>query len=341
MTPLAFEARYGADWDELGALIARVRATAKTRRADADFPADRLAQLYRRACEQLALARARDYPPYLVDRLEALTHDGHQIVYQWRDYGWRRLLYLVTDEFPRAVRAHAIYVWVAAAAFVLPLAAIGLLVHARPELILSVVDAQTAAEFESMYSTSAESIGRRRSVDTDWQMLGFYIRNNVSVAFQCFAGGMFAGIGSLFFLAFNGALIGAVAGYLTERGLSETFYGFVATHSSFELTAIVLSGAAGLRIGHAVLSPGRRSRLDALGVAAREAIVIVYGVAGMLIIAAVIEAFWSSSATIPAGVKYGVAAICWAGVLGYLLRQGRGRGAADGNSLPTATRRAP
>ena len=100
-------------------------------------------------------------------------------------------------------------------------------------------------------------------------MFGFYIRNNIGVAFQCFAGGLFAGLGSLFFLAYNGAFGGAVAGYLTERGLSSTFYSFVATHAAFELTAIVLSGAAGLKIGHALLAPGRRTRVQSLVIATR------------------------------------------------------------------------
>ena len=70
-----------------------------------------------------------------------------------------------------------------------------------------------------MYSPSADSIGRLRTVDTDWMMFGHYIRNNIGVAFQCFAGGLFAGLGSIFFLAFNGAFGGAIAGYLTGRGL--------------------------------------------------------------------------------------------------------------------------
>jgi uncharacterized membrane protein SpoIIM required for sporulation len=134
---------------------------------------------------------------------------------------------------------------------------------------------------------------------------------------------LFAGVGSLFFLGFNGAYIGAIAGYLTERGLSATFYSFVATHGAFELTAIVLSGAAGLRIGHALIAPGPRTRLQALTLASREAIVIVYGVTGMLLIAAAVEAFWSSATWIPHGVKYAAAAVCWIVVIGYLWRQGR------------------
>ena len=145
-------------------------------------------------------------------------------------------------------------------------------------MILSVVSSETAASFEEMYSPSADSIGRTRTATTDWMMFGFYIRNNVGVAFQCFAGGLFAGLGTLFFLAYNGAFAGALAGYLTERGLSSTFYSFIATHSAFELTAIVLSGAAGLRIGHALLAPGRLTRLQSLVLATRDSAVLLYGV---------------------------------------------------------------
>jgi uncharacterized membrane protein SpoIIM required for sporulation len=181
-----------------------------------------------------------------------------------------------------------------------------------------------------MYSNTAETIGRAREAQTDWVMFGFYIRNNIGIAFQCFAGGLLAGVGSLFFLAFNGAFAGAIGGYLTQRGLGSTFYSFVVTHSAFELTAIVLAGAAGLRLGHALLAPGRLTRLQSLVLASRESIVIVYGLTVMLLIAAAIEAFWSSARWIPLPVKYGVAATCWIAVLTYLLRQGRGADADAG-----------
>jgi uncharacterized membrane protein SpoIIM required for sporulation len=157
-------------------------------------------------------------------------------------------------------------------------------------------------------------------------MFGFYIRNNVGVAFQCFAGGLFAGLGTLFFLAYNGAFSGALAGYLTARGLSTTFYSFIATHSAFELTAIVLSGAAGLRIGHALMAPGRQTRVQALVQATRDSAVLLYGVTAMLFVAAAIEAFWSSANWIPPVVKYSVAGICWTAVLGYFTLQGRRAG---------------
>jgi uncharacterized membrane protein SpoIIM required for sporulation len=172
-----------------------------------------------------------------------------------------------------------------------------------------------------MYSDSATSIGR--AAEGDWLMFGYYISHNIGIAFQCFAGGLFAGLGSVFFLIYNGAFAGAIGGYLTERGHASTFYSFAVTHSAFELTAIVLAGAAGLKIGHSLVVPGRLSRMQSLVAATKRSSVVISGATAMLLIAAAIEAFWSSAGWLPHAVKYGVAGTCWVGVLGYLTFQGR------------------
>ena len=261
---------------------------------------------------------ARAYPAHLVDRLERLTADGHQLIYHRRELGFARLEQVIAVEFPAAVETRIAYVAVATAVFVLPTLIVGLLVYRQPEMILTVVDAETAASCEEMYSLSAESIGRGRTADTDWMMFGHYIRNNISVAFQCFAGGLFAGLGSLFFLGYNGVHSGAIGGYLTERGLSSTFYSFIVTHSAFELTAIVLSGAAGLQIGHALLETGAAHAAAGARRGDRESAVVLYGVTAMLLVAAAIEAFWSSAAWLPHPAKYGVAVVCWIAVIELL-----------------------
>jgi uncharacterized membrane protein SpoIIM required for sporulation len=321
MTPLQFEQLYQGEWQELEDALAQLRR--RFGRSRAPLAGERIAWLYRRACGQLALARERCYPAHLTERLEQLTAAGHQLIYQRAELGAARLGRFITHGFPRAVRAHRAYVWVALAVFALPTLALGLLVYLRPELVLTMVDAGTASGLESMYGDGAESFGRLRSAQTDWQMFGYYINNNIGIAFQCFAGGLAAGIGSLFYLAYNGALGGAVGGYLTGRGLGHNFYAFIVTHSAFELSAVVLSGAAGLSLGHALLAPGRRTRLAALTHAAREAMPVMYGVVILLAIAAAVEAFWSSAAWLPPAVRYPVALICWCAVLGYLARQGR------------------
>src|SRR6201989_961514 len=134
--------------------------------------------------------------------------------------------------------------------------------------------------------------------------------NNIGVAFRCFASGIVFGIGSVFFIIFNGLLGGAVAGYLAARGFGGTFFPFVVTHSAFELTAIVFAGGAGLKIGRAVLLPGRATRTTALEKAARESGVIIFGTAVMLLIAAALEAFWSSASWVAPVVKYEFGGLC-------------------------------
>ena len=321
VTPLHFEELYQAEWAELEGLLDQLLRRKKAGQGAAPIQGERVAVLYRRACEHLALARARSYPAYLLNQLERLTADAHQVIYQRREFGLAKIRHFLNFEFPHSVRANAVYVWVSAALFYIPALVIGWLMYARPELILSVVDASTAASFEQMYSDAAKAVGRE--AQGDWLMFGFYIRHNIGIAFQCFAGGLFAGIGSLFYLIYNGAIIGAVAGYLTERGHGPTFWAFVVTHSAFELTAIVLSGAAGLKIGYSLVAPGRLTRLQSLVKATRDCAPIVAGTAMMLFVAAALEAFWSSANWLPHLLKYGVATACWIGVLGYLTLQGR------------------
>jgi uncharacterized membrane protein SpoIIM required for sporulation len=160
-------------------------------------------------------------------------------------------------------------------------------------------------------------------------MFGYYIMNNIGIAFQTFASGLLFGLGSLFFLLFNGLMIGAVAGHLTQIGYGETFWSFVVGHGAFELTAIALAGAAGLKIGWALLVPGRLPRAEALRIAAGSSVRLVGGVIVFLLLAAFIEAYWSSMALASPTLKYAVGAALWLLVLAYLLLAGRGTHAPD------------
>ena len=329
MTPRQFEALHAASWQELEQACAHGDKAPKW---NAAAPSDRgplldrarFAELYRAACEQLALARSRGYPVAMIERLELLTTRGHQRIYRRADSGMARLLRFVLVDFPSSVRAHRRHVLVALLVFAGPLLAVGIESYRDPGFILSVHNAESVDEYDRMYSGSDGPVGRANA-GADWAMFGHYIRNNIGIAFQCFASGLFFGVGSLFFLGLNGVMAGSVAGYLTWRGDGENFYSFVVTHGAFELTAIVLAGAAGLMLGESLLFPGRHKRAAALQLAAGRAIVIVYGVTAMLFVAAGIEAFWSSARWIEPSVKYGVGGTCWLAVIAYFCFQGRPR----------------
>ena len=326
VTPLSFEAAYAATWHELEGLLDEMERVPKPGVKWPNTPFQegaRLSELYRASCEHLALALSRAYPPSIVDRLQTLTHRAHRVIYRRRGFGLEALRQLVLVDFPQAVRVHRWYVLIAALVFVLPMLTVGVAAYQDGDFVLHFMDAKERDHYERMYSSEARKLGQPRNAEDDWSMFGHYIQNNIGIGFQCFASGLLAGVGSLLVVFYNGLHVGVVAGFLTAQGHSENFYSFVVTHCSFELTAIVLSGAAGLRLGHAVVAPGRRTRLEALKHHASGAVVVMYGVFGMLVIAAVIEAFWSSSKWITPWVKYSAGGLCWLLVLSYLIFQGR------------------
>ncbi|MCZ6641955.1 MAG: stage II sporulation protein M [Gammaproteobacteria bacterium] len=280
---------------------------------------------YQRLTRDLSVAKARGYSRRLIASLNALVIRGHNVIYVYRAGFFRSALKFLVSGFPGRVRRERGYVFVAAAMFLLPLLAMVITILQAPEWVYSVMSASQVSGLEAMYDPSVNSFGRERQSDSDFQMFGFYILNNVSIAFQLFASGLLFGLGSVAYLAFNGVFIGAAAGHLLHVGYAQTFLSFVAGHGSFELTAIVLAGAGGLMLGHALIAPGERSRLGALRLRARSAVEILMGAGIMLLIAAFIEAFWSSSSFVVSGVKYVVGVTLWVLVLGYLMFSGRQR----------------
>lgn len=319
MKQTTFELHHQAQWQTLQKWL---EALDRHETIDAsqvtDFP-----RLYRQVCTHLALARDRHYTPYLVERLNLLVLRGHQHFYQHHGNWGRALVNFIVLAFPTWVRKEYLTVLFSSLLFIGPLLAIFIGIQLHPDLIYSVMDTEEVKELERMYHPLAEHLGRNREADSDFLMFGFYIRNNISIAFQTFAGGILFGLGTLFFLLFNGLIIGAVAGHLTHLSYTQPFYTFVIGHSAFELTAIVLAGAAGLKLGMALLAPGRFTRLQSLQHAALDSIHLVYGVIGMLLLAAFIEAFWSSNTALEPWLKYTVGGLLWFLVINYFWRVGR------------------
>ena len=281
------------------------------------------ASRYRRLCHLHALAQDRHYSSYLVDKLGDLVVRGHQQLYRRRQPLAQQLISFVVSDFPRLVRQEQRYFWWATALLYLPALLLFLAVLWQPDLVYTIMAPDQVGEFEDMYNPDNRVLGSARESDTNWAMFGYYINNNISVSFRTFASGIMFGVGSIFFLVYNGLLFGAVAGHLTNATFTETFFTFVIGHGSFELTAIVISGAAGLKLGYSLLNPGNLSRKESLKRASLVAIRLIYGVILMLVIAAFIEAFWSSNNILVPWQKYMVGAFLWAIVISYLALSGR------------------
>ena len=320
-----FENRYSPDWEQFEQKIKFAQLSAKKRFAHAD-ELKNYDQQYRLLCYCLSLARERQYSPHLIHRLEAMVFRGHQVFYQKRLNIFTHIYQFILFGFPSAVRKQSKFVWIACVLFYLPALVVFAITLLFPELVYSVIDPGTVGKIEAMYDPSLDRLGRERQSDTDFMMFGFYIRNNIGIAFQSFAGGIIGTLGTQFYLLYNGIFFGAIDAHIINIGYQETFYSFVAGHSSYELTGIVLSGAAGLQLGWAIIAPGNFSRKQALINAGKQSMLLVYGAIFLLLIAAFVEAFWSSISSIPPVTKYWVGIGGWVAVIAYLSLMGRGRG---------------
>jgi uncharacterized membrane protein SpoIIM required for sporulation len=310
-------------WDKLQQLLEQMAKPPRQRDAG---NLSELPSLYRRVCADYAMARHRRYSTGLVDELHDLVMRGHSVLYRRKSVWLWRIITFYWVDFPATLRRNGRIFWLATALFYLPFVIFGGLAYYNEEIIYSLMSSADVASLEYMYDPSNPSPWRdeSRASSTNFAMFGYYIYNNIGIGFQSFATGMLAGIGSAFFMVFNGTYIGAAAGHLTQLGFVESFWSFVAGHSAFELTAICICGGAGLLLGKAILAPGRRRRIDALKAAALEAVKLVMGAATMLFIAAFIEAFWSSNGAVASGVKYGVGIGFWLLLALYLTFAGRG-----------------
>lgn len=325
-----FVTRYQHEWQQFEDWLQRRGERTRKQRPsiDPDVLGDEtIPQRYRRLCQQLALARRRGYSPQLVEQLQQLMQRGHNLLYRTPAPRWQRALEFLFADFPSTVRSQAGGMWVACALFAIPLVGIFVLLQYKPELIHMLMDPRELAHIEKMYDPAADNLGRDSG--TDWAMFGHYIMNNISIGLRTFASGLLAGIGTILVLLFNGITIGAVAGHLQQIGSGDPFWRFVVGHAPFELTAIVIAGGAGLQLGLRLVAPGRKRRIDALIEGGVIGARLCLGVAFMLLVAAFIEAFWSSIAWVPMWGKLSVSAVLWTAVLLWLWRGGRGGDHAD------------
>lgn len=323
MNQSQFEHAYQDQWNRfnnmLEALESKSGSTSESKLSPEEFPSQ-----YRQICNHYGLSQARHYSPALVDKLHGLVLRGHNLLYKCKSNLFWTAINFIVGNFPRCLRQNHIAFWIAFLLFYGPAVAVGIATYHNSTLIYSIMDEHQVSNMESMYSPEKREKIRPegRDAESDIFMFGYYIRNNISIGFRTFATGIIFGIGSVFLLVFNGIAIGGVAGHLSHPPYVETFWQFVSGHGAFELTAIVICGAAGLMIGHSLVCPGQYKRFDSLKLKAPIALQLVMGAALMLVCAAFIEAFWSSS-RLPSSIKFSFAAFNWLFVILYLLLAGR------------------
>jgi len=271
-----------------------------------------LSQLYERTAGHLAYAQAHFTDTQAIAALTRRVVGTYGVLYGVRRHTWRTIGRFFSQTFPRTVWESGWYLLVSALALFVPAIVAGVWVdhsHAALNALLpaAVREAYVNHDFASYYS-SEPSAAFASQVYT----------NNVLVAFEAFAGGIALGLGTLAALVNNGLNIGFAGGMFYAAHRPAEFWGLVTPHGLLELTSVVLAGAAGLRLGWALVQPGDYPRSVALSRAGPQAITLVLGTVLTLAVAGTIEGFVTGSA-LPTTVRVGIGVVVELTFLSWVL----------------------
>jgi uncharacterized membrane protein SpoIIM required for sporulation len=296
-------------WRELEAGCGRLESGRRKSRQASEIA--RFAFLYRAACADLALADAYQLPPATVQYLHQLVGRAHNQMYRSRSFDVAHWSHEMLVALPRrlfrdnSLRLAFVIFW---GMFLATMA----VAYVSPDFAERLLGKEMITGMEQMYDSPLED----RDVDTGTGMSGFYLQHNAGIGLQCFAGGIFFGVGGILITISNAAILGAVFGHMLTVPQRENFYHFVTGHGPFELTAIVLAAGAGMRMGFSLIDTRGWRRGAALRLAAREAVpaicasIVLFGLAGL------IEAFISPS-PLPYWVKASVGIVTTLLLLAY------------------------
>ena len=271
-----------------------------------------LARLYRSICYDLSLVQSREWGSRLEDYLNDLVAGGHNCLYRTSPASLTGVLEYLLTGFPRLLRQRWRAFALSAALFLVPFIVGTIVGTTRPDLAVLVAGEAELQQATESYSRELYTATDDRYTGERSFMFGFYVNNNTGIAFQAFALGALAGIGTCYVLLSNGISIGLVQGAMLAKGgaTAVNFTSFVITHGSLELTAIVISGAAGLVLAQSLLLPGDRTRMESLRHHGRESLQLALGAGVMLFGAALLEGYFSPLPIAP-GIKYAAGSLAW------------------------------
>ena len=277
-----------------------------------------LGRIYRRTASDLAIARAESRDPRLINYLNSLVIRAHGRIYQADAQGGSRIKNFFAREFPQTFRRTWRFTAVSFGVFAL-FSIIGFLGTKYDPEFSELVG--VPAGFREMFIETKthwwEDLNEANQVGAS-----SIFTHNIQVTIYTFAFGALFGVGTLFYLAYNGAIIASILSLTYNAGFGNDLVTFMVGHGVVELSCIFMAGGAGLLIGTAMLMPGDLSRADALKSRGKDAVRLMMGVAILLVLAGIIEGF-ISPAPIPASIKYSVGAVTGIALYSYLLLAGR------------------
>ena len=302
------------NWNRLDALVHQVGSSGVKSLPPADLRD--LGLLYRQAAADLSAVRADRSSRPLEQYLNRLVSRAHNYVYSGRRISWSSLWNFFAHGYPRLLRRLSGYLLAATLVSVAAGLLGALIVMLRPDFGVMFLGADKVANLDQhkMWTDSILSVKP--------QAASGIMTNNITVCFLTFAGGITAGLFTLYSLFNNGLMLGAIAVTCRQHHMALSLWSFVAAHGALEIPSIMISGAAGLRLAAGILFPGMLRRRAALAQAGLEAVQLVSATIPLLIVAGTLEAFLSPTHA-PIALKFAVGAVLFIGLVLWLTEGGR------------------
>lgn len=305
----AFVLAHRPTWDRLEVLV-------KRRRRLTGAEVDELVDLYQRVSTHLSMVRTASSDSVLVGRLSGLVAKARAAVTGAHAPLSREFVRFFTVSFP--VVAYQAWRWWlgTAVAFLLVTIVIAVWVSGNHEVqsalsTPSEIDDIVNHDFAAYYSENpAGSFAMQVWLNNAW------------ISALCIAFAVVGGIPIPPLLFQNAANLGVMAAYMFDAGKGDVFLGLLVPHGLLELTAVFLAGAAGMRLGWSVVSPGDRPRGQVLAERGRAVVSVAVGMFVVLLVSGLIEALVTPSG-LPTFVRIAIGVTVEVAFIGYVVHFGR------------------
>lgn len=273
-------------WNELEDLL-QLFAKQPKRAGAAEI--DRLTLLYRTVSSQLSFMRTESPKEEVTGYLNHLVSRTHHMLYQEQYKSSHQLGYFFRQHLPSLLRKRWSFAAIACLLFLFGAVSGYLSVWLDASNLFAVLpDSMTKG-------IDPNRIGEGAKEAPHALLSTAIMTNNIRVAILAFVSGITLGIWTIYLMAYNGLIVGALAAYFAQSSKAYTFWAYILPHGVIELTAIFIAGGAGLYMGYTMLVPGPYPRKYALLRTAKESVQLLLGTVPLFVVAGLIEGYITPS----------------------------------------------
>lgn len=245
-----------------------------------------------------------------ITEYSSILSKAHYLLYKKKNFSIIQTLLGLLLVFPNLIRKNINFI---ITAFVIFSASvfIGIIGLSRDSNLVELVLPNSVKQNIVDNIINDKYIGKKKVDIREGSFTAYYIFiNNINVSFLAFSGGILFGLETIIILLYNGIMVGAVGAIFAQYNKLYEFFALVLPHGGIEISVFIISSAAGLMIGDAIIrllfqiKQQVNQQNNLLHNQFLDAIKLVFGTMPFFFIAAIIESFISPSSSIDYASKY-------------------------------------